>query len=72
MMRRGFKPKGSFRKPGPTKIGKRIALMQCILNRESFTESDIESLARGFGHPIEDVRDMVTAELAKREARRVV
>ena len=66
---RGRKPK-YFPKPGPTKIGKRIALMDCIMHRDRFTEADIDSLARGFGHSVEDVRAMVADELARREARR--
>lgn len=63
--------RNNFRKPARTKIGQRIALMQCILNRDSFTDSDVESLARGFGHSIDDVRAMVADEIARREARHV-
>lgn len=66
---RGRKPK-YFPKPAPTKIGKRIALMDCILHRDGFTDADIESLARGFGETPESVRAMVEEELARREARR--
>ncbi len=66
-----FKSAGGFRKPTRTKIGQKIALMQCILHRESFTERDIEGLSRGYGHSIEDVRAMVADELARREARHV-
>lgn len=68
-MTRARKPK-YFPKPAPTKIGKRIALMDCILHRDSFTEADIESLARGFGETPDAVRVMVEEELARREARR--
>lgn len=68
-MMRGRKPK-YFPRPAPTKIGKRIALMDCILHRDRFTEADIESLARGFGEPPETVRVLVQEELARREARR--
>lgn len=70
-MKRGYKPSASFRKPTRTKAMQAIALMQCILNRDSFSERDIESLSRGYGRSIEDVRAMVADELARREARRV-
>lgn len=68
-MTRARKPK-YFPKPAPTKIGKRIALMGCILHRDRFTEADIESLARGFGETPESVRVMVEEELSRRETRR--
>lgn len=60
-----------FRKPTRTKVGQKIALMQCILARDSFTDSDIESLARCFGHSEADVRVMVDEELQRRESRAV-
>lgn len=65
------RPNTSFRKEGPTKIGKKIALMQCILNRECLDESAINSLINSFGHSEVEVRAMVAEELARREARRV-
>lgn len=62
--------RANFRKPTRTKAMQNVALMQCILNRDSFTERDIEGLARGYGRSVEDVRAMVADELARREARR--
>lgn len=66
-----FKSAGGFRKPTRTKIGQKIALMQCILHRETFTDRDIESLARGYGQSEDDVRAMVAEEMARRGARHV-
>ena len=70
MSGRGYKS-ASFRKPNRTKAMQAVALMQCILNRDTFTERDIEGLARGYGRSVEDVRAMVSDELARREARHV-
>lgn len=62
--------KTNFRKPTRTKAMQKVALMQCILNRDTFSERDIEGLSRGYGESVEDVRAMVAAELARRESRR--
>ncbi len=61
----------SFPKQGPTKIGQKIALMQCILNRQTLDEPAVQSLIASFGHGEGEVRAMVAEELARREARRV-
>lgn len=66
-----YRGRTNFRKPTRTKIGQKIALMQCIMHRESFSERDIEGLARGYGQSVDVVRSMVAEELARREARRV-
>lgn len=64
-----YRGRTNFRKPTRTKIGQKIALMQCILHRDSFTDADIESLARGYGHSEDDVRAMVAEEMTRRGAR---
>lgn len=66
-----YRGRTNFRKPERTKIGQKIALMQCIMHRESFSERDIEGLSRGYGQSVDVVRSMVAEELARREARRV-
>lgn len=69
-MKRTFRPGTSFRKPTRTKIQQKINLMNCILHRESFSDAVIESLSKSYDHPVDEVRAMVDAELAKREVRR--
>lgn len=64
-----FNRKKQFRKPERTKIGQKIALMQCIMHRESFSERDIEGLARGYGHSEAEVRAMIAEEMQRRAAR---
>lgn len=61
-----FKSAGGFRKPTRTKIGQKIALMQCILARDSFTERDIEGLSRSYGYSVDDIRAMIADKNARR------
>lgn len=63
------RPHSNFRQEGPSKIGKKIALMQCILNRPVLDEAAINSLVNGFGHSEAEVRAMVAEELQRRQAR---
>lgn len=68
-----YSPRKSFRKPTRTKIGQKINLMQCLMNRDGpFTDADVDTFSRSFGMSQDVVRAMIADEMqrrAEREAR---
>ena len=57
-----------YTKTAPTKAAKRAALSALLTMRETLDGVDVDSLARYYGVPANDVRDMIVAEQKRRAA----